>query len=139
MIADQLALETTAQNRRALLERELQRFVEILRRDYRPLKVLLFGSLATDDTGPWSDIDLVVIKETDQRFLDRAKEVIRLLRPRVGVDILVYTPQEFEQLSQNRQFVRTEILHKGRVLYERRSKVELQDDSPDNSEPAASQ
>ena len=121
MIADQLALETTAQNRRALLERELQRFVEILRRDYRPLKVLLFGSLATDDTGPWSDIDLVVIKETDQRFLDRAKEVIRLLRPRVGVDILVYTPQEFELMSRDRQFVRTEILRKGRVLYERRS------------------
>jgi hypothetical protein len=44
--------------------------------------------MAGDETGEWSDLDLVIVKETKQRFLDRTKEVMQLLRPRVGVDIL---------------------------------------------------
>ena len=33
--------------------------------------------------------------------------------------LLVYTPTEFEQLSQERPFVRREIVAKGKVIYER--------------------
>lgn len=69
--------------------------------------------------GEWSDIDLVVVEETDRRFLDRSKDVLRLLQPRVGVDVLVYTPQEYERLARERPFVRAEIEGKGRVVYER--------------------
>lgn len=61
----------------------------------------------------------MIVAETDLRFLDRIKEAIQLLRPRVGADILVYTPDEFEQLCRERQFFRTEMLEKGKVLYER--------------------
>jgi len=60
----------------------------------------------------------VIVQESDKRFLDRIREIIELLRPRVGVDILVYTPTEFAQLGAQRPFVRDEILGKGRVLYE---------------------
>jgi hypothetical protein len=45
--------------------------------------------------------------------------VLELLKPQVGVDVLVYTPEEFEQLSKERAFVRQEIVAKGRVIYER--------------------
>ena len=105
-------------SRRHRLERELARFVRVLREHYAPQRIVLFGSLATGDVGPWSDIDLVVVKETDRRFLDRTREVLQLLKPTVGVDILVYTPAEFEQLTQQRAFVRDEIVAKGKVLYE---------------------
>lgn len=111
-----LNIETTA-NRRKLLEVELNRYLTLLVEQYRPQKVLLFGSLASGKTGEWSDLDLVIIKETDKRFLDRTKEVMQLLRPRVGVDILVYTPAEYERLSRERAFVRDEIAGKGKVLY----------------------
>lgn len=109
-----------ANERRALLEAELKRYLEILAKDYRPQKVLLFGSMAEDRVKDWSDLDLVIIKETRKRFLERTKEVMQLLRPRVGVDILVYTPAEFEQLSRERPFVRDEILGKGKIVYEKR-------------------
>ncbi len=33
--------------------------------------------------------------------------------------MLVYTPKEFEQLSQERAFVRREIVAKGKLIYER--------------------
>ncbi|MGB9628651.1 MAG: nucleotidyltransferase domain-containing protein [Thermodesulfobacteriota bacterium] len=110
---------STAQQRRTLLEDELARYVRVLREQYAPERILLFGSLASDIIGEWSDIDLVIIKKTEQRFLDRICEVMHLLKPPVGVDILVYTPEEFDQLSWERPFVREEILRKGKVLYER--------------------
>jgi uncharacterized protein len=109
----------TQQKRRKLLNAELERFLPILQQEYNPEKIVLFGSAASGQTDDWSDLDLVIVKETDQRFLDRIKEVMLLLRPRVGVDILVYTPDEFEDLCRERPFVRTEIVEKGKILYER--------------------
>jgi predicted nucleotidyltransferase len=57
--------------RRTLLEKELKRYLVVLRRHYDPHKILLFGSLAAGQVGEWSDLDLVVVTETEQRFLDR--------------------------------------------------------------------
>ncbi len=93
--------------------------MQALREHYSPQRILLFGSLASGRVNEWSDIDLVIIKETRQKFLDRIREVMQLLKPKVGVDILVYTPEEFAQLNEERAFVREEIVAKGRVLYER--------------------
>jgi len=106
--------------RKAILERELNRYLRILIESYQPEKILLFGSVAKGEIREWSDLDLVIIKNTDSPFLDRIKEVMELLQPRIGVEILVYTPKEFEQLSRERPFVRNEIVNRGRVLYERR-------------------
>lgn len=108
-----------AAQRRAVLEAELARYVQLLREQYAPQRILLFGSLISGEIREWSDIDLVIIKETERKFLDRTREVLQLLRPQVGVDILVYTPDEFDQLVQQRAFVRDEIVGKGKVLYER--------------------
>lgn len=106
-------------SRRDQLEAELNRYVRVLRERYAPERILLFGSMASGNIGPWSDIDLVIVKETSRRFLDRTRDVMELLRPEVGVDILVYTPEEFEQLKRDRRFVRDEIVEKGKVLYQR--------------------
>ena len=111
-------LMTTAE-RLTILQTELARYVQLLCEQYTPQRIILFGSLATAETGEWSDIDLVIIKETGARFLDRTKEVLQLLRPKVGLDVLVYTPDEFAALAEQRAFVRDEILGKGKVLYER--------------------
>ena len=64
----------------------------------------------------WSDLDLVIIKETEAPFLDRTRQVLELLKPQVGVDVLVYTPKEFEQLSQERAFVRQKFFAKGKAI-----------------------
>ncbi|NJK52041.1 MAG: nucleotidyltransferase domain-containing protein [Leptolyngbyaceae cyanobacterium SU_3_3] len=108
-----------ATTRQQLLETELDRYVSVLREIYDPRSIRVFGSMATGTVHEWSDIDLVIVKETNQRFLERTKEVLRLLQPKVGLDVLVYTPAEFEQLCQERAFVRDEIVNKGKVLYER--------------------
>lgn len=68
----------------------------------------------------WSDLDLVIIKETTKPFLQRLKEVALLCRSPVGVDFLVYRPSEFEQMiAEGNPFILQEVINKGRVLYER--------------------
>ena len=109
------------QTRRALLERELSRWLPLLIAHEQPDKIILFGSYCAGQISEWSDLDLVLIKETQALFLDRTRQVLELLKPQVGVDVLVYTPKEFEQLSQERDFVRQEIVAKGKVIYERSS------------------
>ena len=49
---------------------------------YSPLKIILFGSYAYGMPTEDSDIDLLIIKETDKRPIDRWMEVKRLLRDR---------------------------------------------------------
>jgi predicted nucleotidyltransferase len=98
------------------LQSELARCIALLKERYKPHKIVLFGSLAQGKVGTWSDIDLVIVKDTDKSFLDRIKEVLLLLRPLVGMDIFVYTPEEFEEVS-GRDFFKKEILSKG-VVYD---------------------
>ena len=114
-------MDALAQQRGLLLEKELNRITEILIRDYQPEKLIVFGSAAQGEFHPWSDLDLVVIKKTDKPFLERIEEVLRLVRPKVGLDVVVYTPQEVEALvDERRVFVLDEIIYKGSVAYERR-------------------
>jgi len=108
-----------AQARRVRLKSELDRWLPILITQLRPEKIILFGSYPIDQINEWSDIDLVIVKEMKEAFLDRTRRILELLRPQVGVDILVYTPQEFERLTHERAFIREEIAAKGKVIYER--------------------
>jgi predicted nucleotidyltransferase len=112
-------VEQRIRARQESLARELDRWLPLLIAHEEPEKVILFGSFCSGDVDEWSDLDLVIVKETQASFLDRIRQVLELLKPQVGLDPLVYTPDEFEQLSRERAFVRQEILGKGRVIYER--------------------
>lgn len=111
----------TVEQRRKLLEEELGRIVELLTRYYEPEKIILFGSLAEGDIQEWSDIDLLIVKKTTKRPLDRILEASRLIRPTIGIDLFVYTPDEFASLMQEKFSFLTAIAQKGKVLYEKRN------------------
>src|SRR3989441_4085793 len=114
-------MDPVVEERGLRLEQELHRMVEILIREYEPEKLILFGSAAQGELHEWSDLDLVVIKRTDKPLLERIEEVLRLVRPKVGLDVLVYTPEEMEGLVADRRvFVLDEILYKEAGAYERR-------------------
>jgi uncharacterized protein len=111
--------ESKAEQRRKLLEQELDRYVRVLKANENPHKVIVFGSLASGQVHEWSDIDLVIVKDTDLPYLERLIQTQGLLHPRVGTDIFYYTSEEFAKLCRERIFFREEILDKGKVLYER--------------------
>ena len=64
-------------------------------------------------------IDLVIIHQTSLPFYRRIKQALQLIHPKVGVDLLIYTPDEFAKLSLERRFFRDEIIEGGMVLYAR--------------------
>jgi uncharacterized protein len=106
-------------NRRKLLEGELDRWLPLLIEHLKPERILLFGSLMNKRLHEWSDIDLVIIQQTELPFFERTKQALKLIHPQVGVDLLIYTPEEFSLLAKERHFFRDEILATGRVLYAR--------------------
>lgn len=111
--------EERAQRKRELL-RALDEMLPVIIQHYQPEKVILFGSLAGDTVGVQSDIDLVILKQTRKRALDRRREVLRLVRPRIATDFFVYTPEEFRRgLDEQRPFFVREVVQKGKVLYEK--------------------
>ena len=107
-------------DRKTQLNQELKRILVIIERDYKPEQIILFGSLAHGTVHEWSDIDLVIVRKSALRFIDRIGEVLRLTHPQVGFNVVVYTPEEVAQMEEsNNYFWRDEIIGKGKVLYER--------------------
>lgn len=111
----------SARKRHSKLIEELERFRNILLSSCNPEKIILFGSLAGGSANSTSDIDMIVVMDTDRPFLDRTKYMLKLLRPKVGIDLLVYTPAEFSEMTKTRSFFVKEMVEKGWVIYERRS------------------
>ena len=107
--------------RKEILEKELHRIVATLIEKYQPEKIILFGSLASGEVHEWSDVDLLVVKESkEKRLMDRVMNIMAMLNyPEVAVDIFVYTPEEIDYLlKEGSQFI-AEILEQGKVLYEK--------------------
>lgn len=101
-------------------KRLIRQIVDKLERDYKPRKIILFGSYAYGNPGPDSDIDLLIIKDTEERFIDRCFKVRRVLSDPTRMfplEIVVLTPDEISQrLAIGDQFIE-EIIEKGEVLY----------------------
>ena len=98
----------------------LEHIVKTLTVAYEPEMIILFGSMVQDQVSEWSDLDLVIIKNTIKPFLQRLREVALLCRAPIGVDFLVYTPGEFSRMIDDGDpFILEEVLRKGKVIYER--------------------
>jgi len=91
------------------LNSELNRIVEILK-TRGVEKVILFSSLVDGCVGSTSDIDLIIVDNTDRRFLDRLGDIYSAIQPRVATDLLVYTPDELERLVEENSFVRQDVI-----------------------------
>lgn len=106
--------------RERLLKEELVRIVDILTKQYKPQKIILFGSLANGKINEWSDIDLLIIKDSSKRQVERCIEVAKLIHPKVGMDFFIYTPAEYEILLREKFSFLSSILKEGKILYEKR-------------------
>jgi len=99
----------------------LKEVVNFIVSEYKPERIILFGSYVTQTEEEPLDIDLLIIKKTNKCFVDRVIDVIQLIRNRFGfkypIEPLVYTPDEWKDAMQiNSIFIRT-VLSKGIVLY----------------------
>lgn len=83
---------------------------------YNPEKIILFGSYAYGQPNKNSDVDLIIIKKTNDPFLERQKNARLLLKTTTPVDVLVFTPEEFEKAKYTNLFIK-EASEQGKVVY----------------------
>jgi len=106
-----------AQKRKQLIEEELKRVIpKIVELDVE--KIIVFGSLVTNKVHRSSDLDILIVKKTRKKFLDRLEEVYQHLKPSLAMDLFVYTPEEFENMKLTNQFIKS-ALKNGEVVYEK--------------------
>ncbi len=100
----------------ALLAEIVRRLVEAI----DPDKIILFGSHARGETRADSDVDLLIVKDSNEKPHRRAIPAYRSLWGLgIAKDILWYTPQEAREWSRARNHVVARAFREGRVLYER--------------------
>jgi len=105
-----------APERQGRLEAELRRILGELPR-LGVTKAILFGSLASGTVGRTSDLDLILVAASAEKFTRRLERFYEALSPSVALDLFVYTPEEFAAMAESSPFVRT-ALARGQVVYE---------------------
>jgi predicted nucleotidyltransferase len=94
---------------------------EIVKRiveNYRPEKIILFGSYAYGTPSEESDLDLLIIKDSNLPRYKRGREVRKYLRGlKLAIDLVVYTKEEIQKWSDVRTAFITTVMEKGNVLY----------------------
>ena len=98
------------------LEDAARHAVETLARVEGVRRVSVFGSFARGRRDLFTDLDLLVVWETDKGPLDRLATLHPLLDVGVDLDLVCYTPAEFEALRES-AFLRR-VLAEERILYE---------------------
>ncbi len=86
------------------------------------LKAIVFGSYARNTASRKSDLDLILIMETKERFFRRYDGIADIYDHLKGLsaDILIYTSEEFSRMA-DRPFIKKAV-QEGIVVYERREK-----------------
>lgn len=103
------------------INQQLERITQKIVKEFQPERIILFGSYAIGRQKKGSDFDFFIVKNTNLRQFDRSVAVRRIL-PRdrtIGVDLMVYNPQELRQaISKQNVFIK-KILEEGKELYAR--------------------
>ena len=101
-----------------IVRAKIREFSNAVARQFRPEKIILFGSYAHATPTEESDVDLLVIMPFKGRPIRKSLEIRQRIRADFALDLLVRTPQTIAQrLAWDDCFIQ-EILAKGKVLYE---------------------
>ncbi len=104
-----------------LVSREtIEAIVQAIGENFRPEKILVFGSYAWGGATSDSDLDLLIVMDTDLPKHKRAVPMRLLFKPApCAMDILVYTPEEVARWDGTPNHLITEVMRRGKTVYER--------------------
>lgn len=87
---------------------------------YAPEKIIVFGSHATNSANDDSDLDLLIIKNTNEPFYHRLRQVRRLFSKQLlPLDLFVYSPEEYEENKNKINHIANIAMKQGIVAYEK--------------------
>lgn len=100
-------------------EEKLRQVTDRIVADFKPRKIILFGSWAWGEPGPDSDVDLFIVQDTENtREFARAIDGSIFPRP-FPIDLIVYRPEQVERERRRGDFFIEDIFTKGKILYAR--------------------
>ncbi len=100
--------------------KDIQKIVQQIVERFHPQEVILFGSYAHDTPTEDSDVDLLVVMETNEQTLHAAARISAAIDHPFALDILVFRPSEWAASLERKGVFATEVMTKGVVLYEAR-------------------
>src|SRR5713226_5620638 len=98
-------------------KREIRKVCKLISREFRPQKIILFGSYAYGRPTADSDVDLMVIMPLKGGPIDKAIEISSRLDHRFPIDLLVRSPQEVKRRLAWNDFFLREVTEKGNLHY----------------------
>lgn len=99
------------------IQNQIESIKNQLIKKYKPEKIILFGSGASGQMGPDSDLDFFIVKDDKKPRHDRMVEVYGLVDKDIAADFLVYTPEELARRVKMRDPFIKSVLSEGEVLY----------------------
>jgi predicted nucleotidyltransferase len=96
----------------------IRRFARQVAEQFQPDKIVLFGSYAYGTPHADSDVDILVIMPTRNQ-LDQAFKIRLAVRAPFPMDLLVRKPSEIQWRLEDGELFHTEIITKGKILYEK--------------------
>jgi len=100
--------------------REVRRMVDRIVKKFHPQRIILFGSAARGDSGPDSDVDLLVVMPVEGSKREKAVEIgVALHDIPVPKDVIVVTPEEFEWRKDIVGTIERPAAREGETLYVR--------------------
>ena len=101
-------------------QQQINEIVNRIVKNYLPEKIILFGSYAYGEPKENSDLDLLLVKDSNIPRYRRGREVRKYLRGlKVPIDLIVYTNEEIQKWSNVKTAFITNIIKKGKILYVR--------------------
>jgi len=98
----------------------VKKFINLIVRKFKIRKIIIFGSFARGDYHKGSDLDLIIVGEFKERFIDRIGKILELNDSDLEIDVMVYTEKEFKKMIQERRPFIQQALEEGIVVYEKR-------------------
>lgn len=104
-------------NRTALDQSTLDEIVRRIVEVAQPEKIILFGSAARGEMGPHSDVDLLIVKDGEDRMRLAGRIYANLHGVGAAVDVVVVTSGDIERYRDSHALVIKPALREGRVIY----------------------
>lgn len=99
------------------IDEKLNGVIDKIAKEFQPEKIILFGSYAWGRPTENSDVDLFIVKDTDNTR-ETSRKISRAIFPRpFPLDVIVYTPEQVEKRKAINDFFISDILNKGKVIY----------------------
>ncbi len=97
---------------------QIMRFCDGIVREYKPDRIILFGSYAYGRPHESSDVDILVIMRFNGSEIAKAGEILSTLLPKFPLDLMVQSPERVKQRLEWEDWFLREVVEKGTVVYE---------------------